>query len=108
MIAEDDLKSKDLPLPESYDSKAFGKFDLAVGDPFPDYEKDKDGKPVLGKDGKIQPLAFTLSYAGSDAVSGEGDRRQGPEDVQLPYVSGIRRDAAQLELLPSSRPASPF
>jgi basic amino acid/polyamine antiporter, APA family len=67
MIAEEDLKSKELPLPASY--KDFG---LGVGDPFPDYEKDKDGKPVFGKDGKIQPMAFTLSYAGSDAISGEG------------------------------------
>jgi amino acid transporter len=71
IIAEDDLKSKDLPLPASYASK-FGTFSLGAGDPFPDYEKDKDGKPVLGKDGKLQPLAFTLSYAGSDAFSGEG------------------------------------
>ena len=43
-----------------------------MGDPFPDYEKDKDGKPVLGKDGKIQPLAFVMSYAGSDATSPGG------------------------------------
>src|SRR5208283_4602790 len=70
IIADDDLKSKDLPLPESYESK-FGKFSLAAGDPFPDYEKDKDGKPVL-KDGKIQPLEFVLSYAGSDALSPGG------------------------------------
>ena len=48
IITEDDLKNKDLPLPESYDSK-FGKFSIAAGDPFPDYEKDKDGKPVLGR-----------------------------------------------------------
>ena len=71
IITDDDLKSKDLPLPASYESK-FGTFSLAAGDPFPDYEKDKDGKPVLGKDGKIEPLAFTLSYAGSDATSPGG------------------------------------
>ena len=40
-----------------------------MGDPFPDYEKDKDGKPVLGKDGKIQPLDFVMSYAGSDVTT---------------------------------------
>ena len=71
IIADDDLKSKDLPLPASYESR-FGSFSLGAGDPFPDYEKDKEGKPVLGKDGKIQPLGFTLSWAGSDAISGEG------------------------------------
>ena len=43
-----------------------------MGDPFPDYEKDKDGKPVLGKDGKIQPMGFVMSYAGSDAMSPGG------------------------------------
>ena len=71
IITEDDLKSKDLPLPASYKSE-FGTFSLAVGDPFPDYEKDKEGKAVLGKDGKIQPLGFMMSYAGSDATSPGG------------------------------------
>ena len=71
IITDDDLKSKDLPLPESYDSK-FGKFSIGAGDPFPDYEKDKDGKPLLGKDGKIQPMGFVMSWAGSDALSPGG------------------------------------
>ena len=78
MITKDDLKTKDLPLPESYEA-SFGTFSLAEGDPFPDYEKDKDGKPVLGKDGKIQPLAITLSYAGSDAISGTTGDAKDPE-----------------------------
>ncbi len=60
IIVKEDLESKDLPLPAGFE----------VGDPFPDYEK-KDDKPAL-KDGKLVPLGFTLSYAGSDAFSGEG------------------------------------
>ena len=71
IIAKEDLENKDLPLPESYKSP-FGTFSLGVGDPFPDYEKDKDGKPVLGKDGKIQPMGFVMSWAGSDALSPGG------------------------------------
>ncbi len=71
IITDDDLKSKDLPLPESYQSK-FGTFSIGSGDPFPDYEKDKDGKPVLGKDGKLQPMEFVMSYAGSDATAAGG------------------------------------
>ena len=105
MIAEEDLKSKDLPLPASYES-SFGTFSLAVGDPFPDYEKDKDGKPVLGKDGKIQPLGFTLSYAGSDAVSGEGTRSK----TRRPSITIPRRPPSwprTTGTLPSSRPVSP-
>jgi amino acid transporter len=69
IITEDDLKSKELPLPKTYNS-SFGEYTFAVGDPFPDYEKDdKTGKPIL-KDGAIQPLKYTLSWAGSDAISG--------------------------------------
>jgi amino acid transporter len=72
IIAKEDLANTDLPLPDSYDSKGFGKETIGLGDPFPDYEKDKDGKAVLGKDGKIQPLESVMSYAGSDALSPGG------------------------------------
>lgn len=72
IITDDDLKSKDLPLPDSYDSK-FGKFSIGSGDAFPDYEKDdKTGKPVLGKDGKLQPLGFVMSWAATDALAPGG------------------------------------
>jgi amino acid transporter len=70
MVKEADLDAKaKLPLPAG----------IAKDDPFPDYKKDKDGKPKLDKDGKIQPLGFVLSYAKADAVSGTaGD----PKDPQ--------------------------
>ncbi len=70
IIAKEDLANKDLPLPESYDSK-FGKVSIGKGDPFPDYEKDDEGNAVL-KDGKIQPMGFVMSLAGSDATSPGG------------------------------------
>jgi amino acid transporter len=70
IIAKEDMTSKELPLPKTYDS-SFGQYTFDVGDPFPDYEKDKDGKPVL-KDGAIQPMKFTLSWAGSDAITPGG------------------------------------
>ena len=59
VIAKEDLESKEIPLPAGLD----------VGDPFPDYLT-KDDKPVLSKDGKIEPLGFALSWSASDAVSG--------------------------------------
>ncbi len=52
---------------------------IGEGDPFPDYVKDKDGKPVLGKDGKIQPLGFVLSTEKSDAVTGTAGDPKDPE-----------------------------
>jgi amino acid transporter len=83
IITEDDLKSKELPLPKTYDS-SFGQFTFEAGDPFPDYEKDKDGKPVL-KDGVIQPLKYTLSWSGTDAISPGGtkfkDGKPAPSDM---------------------------
>ena len=72
VITKEDLASKEVPLPATYKS-SFGTFALEEGAPFPDYVKDeKTGKPVLDKEGKIQPLKFTLSYAGSDALAAGG------------------------------------
>jgi amino acid transporter len=61
-VADADLKSTTFPLPASF----------SVGDPFPVAVTDAKGNPVLDKDGKIQPLPFTISYLPSDAYSGGG------------------------------------
>jgi len=45
---------------------------LAVGDPYPLFQKDDKGKLVLDKDGKAAPVAFTVSYKPEDAVTGAG------------------------------------
>jgi amino acid transporter len=74
MVTDDDLKpDSKVPLPAG----------IAKDDPFPDYNKDKDGKPILGKDGKIQPLGFVLSYSHTDAFTGtEGDAKD-PETANF-------------------------
>ncbi len=113
IIAEDDLKSKDLPLPESYDSK-FGKFSIGLGDPFPDYEKDKDGKPVLGKDGKIQPHGLRDELRRLRRVEPrrhgphrrQARLRQRPADLQLPYLRRPPWWPRTTGTFPSSRPVS--
>jgi amino acid transporter len=61
-VADADLKSKTFPLPASF----------SVGDPMPLAVTDSKGNPVLDKNGKIQPLPFTISYLPSDAYSGGG------------------------------------
>jgi len=49
---------------------------LGVGDPYPTFTKDKDGKFVK-KDGVMQPDPFTVSYKPSDAMSGyDGNAKQ--------------------------------
>ena len=70
MVKKEDLDKKaKIPLPDG----------IGEGDPFPDYVKDKDNNPVLGKDGKIQPLGFVLSYAKSDAITGTPGDPKDPE-----------------------------
>ena len=59
-VTKDDLASKDMPLPASF----------SEGDPYPVIQKDAAGKPVLDKDGKVQPVPFTISYLPTDAYSG--------------------------------------
>ena len=61
-VTKDDLASKDTPLPPSF----------AEGDPYPVLQKDDKGKLVLDKDGKAEPVPFTVSYKPEDAVSGAG------------------------------------
>jgi len=61
VVTDDDLKNKDVPLPDG----------TAVGDPYPVLQKDADGKLVL-KDGKGIAVPFTVSYKDADAVTGSG------------------------------------
>ncbi len=54
LVAADDLdpaKNKDADALAGYKALT-----LAVGDPLPDFQKDKDGKYVKDKDGKVQPV----------------------------------------------------
>ena len=61
-VADADLKNTKVPLPASF----------SVGDPFPVVQTDAKGNPVLDKDGKVQPVPFTISYLPADAMSGGG------------------------------------
>ena len=55
---------------------------LGEGDPYPVWQKYKDGKMVLDKDGKAQPDPFLLSYKPEDAISGAGTA-QDPKTFNL-------------------------
>jgi amino acid transporter len=61
-VVASDLTNKAFPLPDGF----------SVGDPFPAVQTDAKGNPVLDKNGKVQPLPFTISYLPSDAYSGGG------------------------------------
>jgi amino acid transporter len=61
-VAAADLTSKTFPLPDTF----------SVGDPFPMAQTDAKGNPVLDKNGKIQPLPFTIDYSQAGAYSGGG------------------------------------
>ena len=101
IIAKEDLENKDLPLPESYDSKGFGKESIGLGDPFPDYKRvdqdDWDSKAVL-KDGKIQPIESVMSWAGSDALSpgGAAVTDGKPDDAKDPPTFNYHTSAASV------------
>ena len=60
-VTADDLKDK-----------TFASLGYSVGDPYPVLQKDAAGKLVLDKDGKPEPVPFTISYLPADAMSGGG------------------------------------
>lgn len=66
-VTKDDLANKDVPLPS----------DLAVGDPYPVFQKDAAGKLTL-QDGHAVPVSFTVSYLPADAVSGTAGDAKNP------------------------------
>jgi len=61
-VTKEDLANKDIPFPDGF----------AEGDPYPVFDKDKDGKLVLDEKGKAKPLPFTVSYKEDEAVTGAG------------------------------------
>jgi amino acid transporter len=69
-VTKDDLDktiNKEVPVVAALTAMGLGE-----GDPYPVFQKDKDGKLVLDKDGKAMADPFILSYKPADAVTGAG------------------------------------
>ena len=73
-VVKDDLdkeKNKDVAV-----LGALTAMGLAEGDPYPVFQKDKDGKLVLDKDGHATADPFLVSYKAEDALTGkDGDAK---------------------------------
>ena len=75
-VAKDDLdkdKNKDAAV-----LGALTALGLGEGDPYPVFQKDKDGKLVLDKDGHATADPFTVSYKAEDAMSGKAGDAKDP------------------------------
>ena len=77
-VADDDLskdKNKDADV-----LTALTTMGLASGDPYPLFDKDKDGKWVKDKDGHLTPTLFTVSYTEKDGgISGTAGSATDPQ-----------------------------
>jgi len=76
-VAKDDLdkdKNKDAAV-----LGALTTMGLAEGDPYPAFQKDKDGKLVLDKDGHALADPFLVSYKPEDAVTGKAGDAKDPQ-----------------------------
>ena len=61
---------------------------LGEGDPYPLFDKDKDGKLVL-KDGKVSPTPFTVSYKAEEAVTGTVGDAKDPQTLYATPTSVV-------------------
>ena len=91
-VGADDLdKAKNTNAVELASLTALG---LGVGDPYPAWESDDKGNPIV-KDGKEIPDPFILSYKPADAVSGAGTA-QDPTTFNFHTSAGFGGRAARL------------
>jgi amino acid transporter len=75
-VTKDDLdKAKNADAPVLAALTAMG---LGEGDPYPAFQKDKDGKWVVDKDGRALADPFTVSYKPEDAWSGKAGDAKDP------------------------------
>jgi amino acid transporter len=85
-VAKDDLdkdKNKDAAVLGALTAMGLGE-----GDPFPAWQKDKDGKLVLDKDGHAMADPFVLSYKADDAVSGKAGNAKDPQTFNFHTTAG--------------------
>jgi amino acid transporter len=61
---------------------------LGEGDPFPVFQKDKDGKLVLNKDGQAIADPFLVSYKPEDAVTGKLGDAKDPQTFHFHSTGG--------------------
>jgi amino acid transporter len=87
-VAKDDLdkdKNKDAAVLGALTAMGLGE-----GDPYPSFQKDKDGKWVLDKDGHAIADPFTLSFKPADALSGK------PGDAKDPLTFNFHTSAGSV------------
>jgi hypothetical protein len=76
-VTKDDLdkeKNKDAPVLAALTGMGLGE-----GDPYPSFQKDKDGKWVVDKDGKAVADPFKVSYKPEDAITGKPGDAKDPQ-----------------------------
>jgi amino acid transporter len=85
-VAKDDLdkeKNKDAAI-----LGALTAMGLAEGDPYPAFQKDKDGKLVLDKEGHAVPDPFLVSYKPEDAITGKPGDAKDPQTFNFHTSAG--------------------
>jgi amino acid transporter len=85
-VAKDDLdkeKNKDAAVLGALTAMGLGE-----GDPYPVFQKDKDGKLVLDKDGHAVADPFTVSYKPEDAVTGKAGDAKDPQTFNFHTSAG--------------------
>jgi amino acid transporter len=85
-VTKDDLdkeKNKDAPVLAALTGMGLGE-----GDPYPSFQKDKDGKWVVDKDGKAVADPFLVSYKPEDAVTGKAGDAKDPQTFNFHTTAG--------------------
>ena len=77
-VSDDDL-NKDKNKDPDVSAAALTALGLGSGDPYPVFQKDKDGKYLKDKDSKLMEAPFAVSYKPEDAMSGVAGDDKNPQ-----------------------------